>query len=107
MFFFSSSRRHTRWPRDWSSDVCSSDLLYRGQLSEAGLRGGAPVDEEGEAVVPGQRRLRELPLQFGAVGGAAGEVLHRAQVDAPGAGPLGDLIDPLGMGRVQIGRAHV
>src|SRR5439155_4085904 len=21
-----SRRRHTRWPRDWSSDVCSSDL---------------------------------------------------------------------------------
>src|SRR5690625_7060310 len=21
-FFFSSRRRHTRWPRDWSSDVC-------------------------------------------------------------------------------------
>src|SRR5439155_7357162 len=28
-FFFSSRRRHTRWPRDWSSDVCSSDLLNR------------------------------------------------------------------------------
>src|SRR5690625_4615020 len=27
LFFFSSSRRHTMWPRDWSSDVCSSDLL--------------------------------------------------------------------------------
>src|SRR5439155_2137240 len=27
-FFFSSRRRHTRWPRDWSSDVCSSDLSY-------------------------------------------------------------------------------
>src|SRR5437870_9123698 len=26
-FFFSSRRRHTRWPRDWSSDVCSSDLV--------------------------------------------------------------------------------
>src|SRR5690625_2694124 len=26
MSFFSSRRRHTRWPRDWSSDVCSSDL---------------------------------------------------------------------------------
>src|SRR5690625_7275335 len=26
-FVFSSRRRHTRWPRDWSSDVCSSDLL--------------------------------------------------------------------------------
>src|SRR5690625_5231480 len=25
-FFMSSRRRHTRWPRDWSSDVCSSDL---------------------------------------------------------------------------------
>src|SRR5690625_7742763 len=25
--FFSSSRRYTRWPRDWSSDVCSSDLF--------------------------------------------------------------------------------
>src|SRR6266702_6531893 len=29
-FFFSSRRRHTRWPRDWSSDVCSSDLRLQG-----------------------------------------------------------------------------
>src|SRR5215208_4214372 len=29
IFFFSSRRRHTRWPRDWSSDVCSSDLPRR------------------------------------------------------------------------------
>src|SRR5437660_11893575 len=28
-FFFSSRRRHTRWPRDWSSDVCSSDLSFQ------------------------------------------------------------------------------
>src|SRR3712207_7182174 len=27
VFFFSSRRRHTRYWRDWSSDVCSSDLL--------------------------------------------------------------------------------
>src|SRR3712207_1326789 len=27
IFFFSSRRRHTRYWRDWSSDVCSSDLL--------------------------------------------------------------------------------
>src|SRR5690625_6819001 len=35
-FFFSSRRRHTRWPRDWSSDVCSSDLpfTYRGVILE-------------------------------------------------------------------------
>src|SRR6266508_6390814 len=35
-FFFSSRRRHTRWPRDWSSDVCSSDL------SDPRIRVGAP-----------------------------------------------------------------
>src|SRR3712207_6063390 len=28
-FFFSSRRRHTRYWRDWSSDVCSSDLARR------------------------------------------------------------------------------
>src|SRR5215813_9329146 len=28
-FFFSSRRRHTRCGRDWSSDVCSSDLAGR------------------------------------------------------------------------------
>src|SRR5256886_12631759 len=33
MFFFSSRRRHTRFDCDWSSDVCSSDLL-------SGSRGG-------------------------------------------------------------------
>src|SRR5256884_7162570 len=30
LFFFSSRRRHTRCSRDWSSDVCSSDLLDPG-----------------------------------------------------------------------------
>src|SRR5687768_18369552 len=29
VFFFSSRRRHTRCSRDWSSDVCSSDLAQR------------------------------------------------------------------------------
>src|SRR5690606_41006427 len=30
--FFSSRRRHTRFSRDWSSDVCSSDLYTVGRL---------------------------------------------------------------------------
>src|SRR3712207_9086655 len=34
-FFFSSRRRHTRYWRDWSSDVCSSDLVV---LTGAGDR---------------------------------------------------------------------
>src|SRR3712207_9466291 len=32
VFFFSSRRRHTRYWRDWSSDVCSSDLLIIANL---------------------------------------------------------------------------
>src|SRR5947209_14663467 len=34
-FFFSSRRRHTRYWRDWSSDVCSSDLAYEHHMTEA------------------------------------------------------------------------
>src|SRR5690606_39745814 len=33
-FFLSSRRRHTRFSRDWSSDVCSSDLEHGGRLLE-------------------------------------------------------------------------
>src|SRR3712207_6867381 len=32
-FFFSSRRRHTRYWRDWSSDVCSSDLAEQGEIA--------------------------------------------------------------------------
>src|SRR5260221_10948150 len=35
-FFFSSRRRHTRSLCDWSSDVCSSDLVARSIIAEAG-----------------------------------------------------------------------
>src|SRR5256884_6007704 len=35
-FFFSSRRRHTRCSRDWSSDVCSSDLGNNGRFAEGG-----------------------------------------------------------------------
>src|SRR5690625_5906697 len=50
VFFFSSRRRHTRWPRDWSSDVCSSDLFT--EFAEHGLGhltrvfGTQPVEPE-------------------------------------------------------------
>src|SRR2546422_7417855 len=43
-FFFSSRRRHTRCSRDWSSDVCSSDL--------AALRAPAPGPGAAVAGVP-------------------------------------------------------
>src|SRR2546429_2141271 len=44
-FFFSSRRRHTRCSRDWSSDVCSSDL--REDRVDAQFR-HADEDEAGE-----------------------------------------------------------
>src|SRR5690606_40946358 len=34
-FFFSSRRRHTRFSRDWSSDVCSSDLRLAEAIARA------------------------------------------------------------------------
>src|SRR5438105_11756053 len=37
-FFFSSRRRHTRSTRDWSSDVCSSDLPHRAREGAVGAR---------------------------------------------------------------------
>src|SRR5690606_40432243 len=53
-FFFSSRRRHTRFSRDWSSDVCSSDLVPG---SRRGGRG--PVVNAGWASVDaGARVLR-------------------------------------------------
>src|SRR5256712_5185996 len=62
-FFFSSRRRHTRSDRDWSSDVCSSDLLIEGErIKELGPAGavaghtppGAKViDLSAATVLPG------------------------------------------------------
>src|SRR2546429_7440508 len=38
-FFFSSRRRHTRCSRDWSSDVCSSDLLLKANSRRSDICG--------------------------------------------------------------------
>src|SRR5207302_8179855 len=53
-FFFSSRRRHTRFSRDWSSDVCSSDLLG---LGGRGGGGGGAGRGRGRA----RRRFRRRP----------------------------------------------
>src|SRR5437762_8386010 len=50
-FFFSSRRRHTRYIGDWSSDVCSSDLVRLAQGEDAGVvvvRPPHPVDQAPE-----------------------------------------------------------
>src|SRR5687768_18467468 len=42
-FFFSSRRRHTRCSRDWSSDVCSSDLAVLLDSSREVVRRAVPA----------------------------------------------------------------
>src|SRR3712207_9182811 len=75
MFFFSSRRRHTRYWRDWSSDVCSSDLFFQIrfrvglkflQLVYQGLGRWLRV---GKADRLGRSRQHVVPLQsrYGAV----------------------------------------
>src|SRR3712207_6560830 len=51
VFFFSSRRRHTRYWRDWSSDVCSSDLSV--EPGDRGLPRGGRRMKFGVIVFPG------------------------------------------------------
>src|SRR5699024_11773239 len=51
-FFFSSRRRHTRSKRDWSSDVCSSDLARAAFTGELERPGSHRVEEGGAAGRP-------------------------------------------------------
>src|SRR5690606_9590022 len=75
--FFSSRRRHTSFSRDWSSDVCSSDLCVDGDTARPILeRDGAvaahmPRPLHGVAV--GERDRRREPVAF--EGAAAGRCL--------------------------------
>src|SRR5216684_3917076 len=59
-FFFSSRRRHTRCSRDWSSDVCSSDLdVFRPERARGDVHAG-PADADAEAAGLEGRQLLEL-----------------------------------------------
>src|SRR5437899_6801467 len=90
-FFFSSRRRHTRCLSDWSSDVCSSDLLRQTALIHAvparrALAGTGQTAPGGRGGGQGQRGSEP----FGAGGGAPSRSQRRER-----------RADPLG----QIGRA--
>src|SRR5204863_1231926 len=76
-FFFSSRRRHTRSLRDWSSDVCSSDLfaellagvraLLRRVDSGSALRqqiGDLTLNMQTRRVARGAREISLTPREF-------------------------------------------
>src|SRR3989440_4932351 len=76
-FFFSSRRRHTRSDRDWSSDVCSSDLRERRRIRPMsflnklgiGVGVGAGAGRGVSRSVPSDARTRTSgPAQTAAVG---------------------------------------
>src|SRR3712207_6321910 len=73
-FFFSSRRRHTRYWRDWSSDVCSSDLVnlyFSASMGVALSRDGAGEPEEliraADAAMY-RSKERGSPIEFSAEG---------------------------------------
>src|SRR6266511_5076519 len=89
-FFFSSRRRHTRFSRDWSSDVCSSDLrgehrqaqeqpllLWREQVE-------GPVDDPAEGVVARVAAAVGRPEQLEPRIQPVGEVVDGQRADPRG-----------------------
>src|SRR5690606_39420657 len=64
-FFFSSRRRHTRFSRDWSSDVCSSDLnvanaRQRIRINRGRNAASAPANR---LLLPDRRRIPVSPYR--------------------------------------------
>src|SRR3989449_2122228 len=81
-FFFSSRRRHTRCSRDWSSDVCSSDLHLI--ESDAELFRGRYRDALKSALV--RRGILSLQTASLVTGPGPGAKARRARGTAPAAG---------------------
>src|SRR3712207_8676053 len=71
VFFFSSRRRHTRYWRDWSSDVCSSDLFSHYE---------AMTEEQIKAV---EQRVNEKISEAIAV-----EISHKTMEEAKACGAM-------------------
>src|SRR5262245_52227908 len=82
-FFFSSRRRHTRCLSDWSSDVCSSDLVSRTTPALEALH-KAEIDGVDRGFVMAVVEITACELA-GADGSVRPKQEHIAQVDLPAA----------------------
>src|SRR6266576_5487154 len=77
VFFFSSRRRHTISLRDWSSDVCSSDLTA-GPLHRLQLTDEDAVDALADGFAAGQIGHRREALRHAQLRDVAGALAHEA-----------------------------
>src|SRR5690606_40949157 len=88
-------RRHTRFSRDWSSDVCSSDLVVAPEVWTVGSIESWPSEFGGEAANQTSGMVDAVTNGTGTIGYA----------DASRAGDLGTVAVKVGDEYVQIGRA--
>src|SRR3712207_6579758 len=114
-FFFSSRRRHTRYWRDWSSDVCSSDLAEKAGLTIALLTGRekgtarkailAGLADGGIKIAVGTHALFQEGVAFHDLGVAVVDEQHRFGVHQRLAlGSKGEAVDILVMTATPIPR---
>src|SRR5437763_6062506 len=73
-FFFSSRRRHTRYIGDWSSDVCSSDLVAPPAVRASRGRQGAGVLSAGREGEVAEEIGRASCRERGERGGGGGRI---------------------------------
>src|SRR2546427_12578356 len=120
IFFFSSRRRHTRFDCDWSSDVCSSDLLAL--LQDLGSRAPAETARIGLDIVDQVEHARGRMLDQGAAANSRHE--YRTFRQSTGRARIGDNTEmsknsgkdkaksatankTIALNKREIGRAHV
>src|SRR5256886_8794125 len=90
VFFFSSRRRHTRFDCDWSSDVCSSDLILEGfeqnPRGQSGLADAGWANEDEVLLIGDELQFSESADLFAIDSGLASE---RERVQRPAFRQLG------------------
>src|SRR5437879_3506853 len=86
-FFFSSRRRHTRYIGDWSSDVCSSDLMVPFGFSQ----GADAVHEIESAFEIGKQKslLDVMAVDYFPIGKLRRQLLQRLAFEGRHAAPAG------------------
>src|SRR5256885_5680939 len=95
LFFFSSRRRHTRLQGDWSSDVCSSDLVLKDGIvvAAAGAERAALADDADVASLSG-----DLPVHTWMSVSNASTAADQTRAGAPGLFGIGGIPAVTGQG---------